>query len=66
MNPTILLLAVVGVGTLSLVHAESHDWMRFRGPNGSGQSLESLPLPTRWDSKTNMKWQVELPGPGHS
>jgi len=42
------------------------DWMRFRGPNGSGVSSDSLPTAVRWSGSANMKWKTELPGPGAS
>ena len=35
-------------------------WPRFRGPNGSGVSLESKPLPTRLDAKKSL-WRISLP-----
>ncbi|MDP6360236.1 MAG: PQQ-binding-like beta-propeller repeat protein [Planctomycetota bacterium] len=41
------------------------DWSRFRGPNGTGISKETN-LPTQWNDKTNLKWAVDLPGPGSS
>ena len=48
---------------LNPVPARSQHWPRFRGPNGSGVS-EAV-LPTKWTDK-NYRWQVKLPGPGHS
>lgn len=42
------------------------DWTRFRGPNGSGVGTgEGLP-PITWSDSENVKWKVELPGPGLS
>ncbi len=43
--------------------ATAQEWPRFRGPNGSGVSAAILP--TRWTDK-DYRWQVKLPGPGHS
>jgi len=43
--------------------APAQHWPRFRGPNGSGVS-DSV-LPTTWTDK-DYRWQVKLPGPGHS
>ncbi|MCH7729858.1 MAG: serine/threonine protein kinase, partial [Planctomycetes bacterium] len=40
------------------------DWVRFRGPNGSGVSSDSIP--TTWDEKTNLQWKTKLPGAGSS
>jgi outer membrane protein assembly factor BamB len=42
------------------------DWTRFRGPNGSGVSAESAPLPTTWSPTEHLLWKVTLPGPGSS
>lgn len=46
--------------------AAAADWNRFRGPNGSGISEGTAPLPTKFDEKQNLKWKAELPGPGSS
>ncbi len=42
------------------------DWVRFRGPNGSGISPDETPTPVTWSDSENLKWKLELPGPGHS
>lgn len=44
----------------------SADWTRFRGPNGKGISEEKAHTPTTWNSTENLKWKIELPGPGSS
>lgn len=41
------------------------DWLRFRGPNGSGISAETAATPVTWTPES-VKWKVELPGPGSS
>ena len=47
------------------ITSSGEDWMRFRGPNGSGISTsESVPL--EWSDTENMKWKIDLPGPGSS
>ncbi len=52
---------------LSLVPGAAHaDWLRFRGPNGSGISDESTPTPSTWSPEENLKWKTRLPGPGVS
>ncbi|MFM8573461.1 MAG: PQQ-binding-like beta-propeller repeat protein [Pirellula sp.] len=40
-------------------------WSRFRGPNGSGISLDES-VPTQWSESENLKWSTSLPGPGSS
>lgn len=42
------------------------DWLRFRGPNGSGISPDSDPAPVTWNATENLKWKVALPGGGVS
>lgn len=53
---------------ISLMAPFSHagDWLRFRGPNGSGIAVEDEKAPTKWSPKENLKWKVPLPGPGVS
>lgn len=45
--------------------ATATDWPRFRGPNGGGVNLDG-PTPTQWSETENLKWKLELPGPGSS
>lgn len=42
------------------------DWVRFRGPNGSGVSNETKELVTEFGDKKNLNWRTELPGSGAS
>jgi len=42
------------------------DWARFRGPEGSGISPDTQPLPVKWSEAENMRWKRKLPGPGSS
>ena len=44
----------------------AQDWTRFRGPNGSGISTGPGVPPVEWNDTKNIKWKIELPGPGHS
>lgn len=46
--------------------ATAGDWTRFRGPNGSGLSTDTAPMPVKWSATENLKWKVPLPGPGSS
>ncbi len=41
------------------------DWRQFRGPDGSGTSLEKA-VPTSWSGTRNIAWRAELPGAGTS
>jgi len=63
-----LLVTIVALfGLCMLVHeAVAGDWVRFRGPNGSGVSPDDKAPPVHWSGTENLKWKVELPGPGSS
>lgn len=57
--------AVLAVMTFCSV-AAAGDWARFRGPNGSGISEDAKSTPVTWSPTKNIKWKVQLPGPGSS
>lgn len=59
-NVPALCLAVAAITTNCL----AEDWLRFRGPNGSGVS--DSPVPTEFDLETNLAWKADLPGRGVS
>jgi outer membrane protein assembly factor BamB len=56
------MLALALTVTASAVSA--HEWTRFRGPNGSGES-DAPNIPAKWTEK-DYNWRVSLPGKGHS
>lgn len=56
------ILATVVAGEFS----RASDWLRFRGPNGTGISPDSAPTPVTWSPKENIKWKIALPGAGVS
>ena len=45
--------------------AFDEQWANFRGPTGNGSSLTAQP-PTEWSETKNVKWKVEIPGPGNN
>jgi hypothetical protein len=47
------------------IPADPTDWLRFRGPNGSGVAVSAQP-PTSWSDTENVLWKTPLPGPGTS
>ncbi len=57
-------LAGVLATTIAPLSSQADDWPRFRGPNGTGVSIEKAPL--EWSSDQGIKWKVELPGIGVS
>ena len=52
---------------LSTAHrcALADNWTQFRGPNAAGLAADS-DLPPTWNETENLRWKVELPGPGSS
>jgi outer membrane protein assembly factor BamB len=44
----------------------SADWLRFRGPNGSGIPKDGKAIPLKWSDTENVRWKTSLPGPGSS
>ncbi len=58
------LLLGVTLCTLCAGPANTQEWTRFRGPNGTGVS-EATTIPTEW-TPDDYNWKIELPGMGHS
>ena len=56
----------IAVGLSSMAVVSAGDWPRFRGPNGTGVSLDEKAPPVEWSETKNLKWKFELPGPGLS
>ncbi|MAT70448.1 MAG: serine/threonine protein kinase [Planctomycetaceae bacterium] len=46
--------------------AAASDWLRFRGPNGTGICPDTAPLPVEFGADKNLAWQIDLPGRGSS
>lgn len=57
-------LAVL-LSLLALAHASAENWPQWRGPLGTGHSAEKI-APLEWTAKSNIAWEVDLPGPGNS
>lgn len=55
-----LLLEAVLIAGGALTHAQAEDWPQFRGPNCSGISTSSKPLPTTFSEEQNVKWSAPL------
>ena len=41
-------------------------WLAWRGPTGDGQAERETKAPLKWSKQENVKWRVELDGPGNS
>jgi len=57
-------LLVLSLLVIPWCTAQSENWPRFRGPNGSGLS-ETPGIPAQW-SQDDHAWSVGLPGQGHA
>ncbi len=61
-----LSLLTILVSMAAVSNNTSADWLRFRGPNGSGIPEDGRALPLKWSDTENLKWKASLPGPGSS
>ena len=61
-TPSVLIVVFV---LLLSATCSAEDWTRFRGPNGSGVSTSET-IPLEWNDDKNIKWKVDLAGPGSS
>jgi outer membrane protein assembly factor BamB len=59
--PATLLVALLVQGALV---AQADNWPQWRGPNGQG--IAETTVATRWTPHTNIAWQTEIAGRGHS
>jgi len=62
----LLFVAVLATFSLCGDRQARADWLRFRGPNGSGICADDAEMPESWHSSANLKWKTELPGAGVS
>jgi outer membrane protein assembly factor BamB len=60
----LVMTAVFCLSDVTSVTADSQEWLRFRGPNGTGISDSTAPIEFGQDK--NMKWKLDLPGRGVS
>jgi outer membrane protein assembly factor BamB len=61
MRPHLLLFALFA----SPLFLNAGDWPQFRGPTRDGVSTDTK-VPLTWSASENMKWKLDLPGPGSS
>ena len=50
---------------LATLSVSAGNWPAWRGPEGTGVSAEKN-LPVNWSTNENVRWRVDLPGPGNS
>ncbi len=47
----------------AIIFSWGQNWNNWRGPLYNGSSDTTQSLPSKFDSKTNVKWKYEMPGP---
>lgn len=57
---TIAMLSFVAQALFANQASRAEDWPQFRGPNCSGLSTSSLPLPVTFSEQENVDWHVPL------
>ena len=59
------LVTMFAVCAFTIPAIGDENWARYRGPNGSGIANDSS-APLTWSETENLKWSLDLPGPGSS
>ncbi len=62
LNRRTLLTTIISASISTPLIADN--WLRFRGEQGAGVTDQATP--NSWSSKSNIRWQIKLPGPGAS
>ena len=66
MNP-IKVFSLVVFSLIVISHSsDADDWLRFRGPQGTGIANDGSGVPLEFDDEKNVLWKVDLPGAGAS
>src|SRR5213594_2210146 len=65
MKTSFSLFVTTCVSVCAAFSASAGNWPAWRGPEGTGISNEKNLLLT-WSTSENVRWHVELPGPGNS
>ncbi|MBI5383808.1 MAG: PQQ-binding-like beta-propeller repeat protein [Verrucomicrobia bacterium] len=65
MNALFTSLVTGCLALAATLSASAGNWPGWRGPDGTGVSTEKN-LPLKWSATENVRWRVELPGPGNS
>ena len=65
MHPPFTPCLSVGLSLSTAFTAFGGNWPAWRGPEGNGVSPDKN-LPLKWSDKDNVRWRIELPGPGNS
>src|SRR4029453_5830336 len=65
MSPALIDTSAVNTAAVVPVDREAMGyWTRWRGPSGQG-TVASGEYPDTWSDTLNVKWKVDVPGPGH-
>lgn len=57
---TCILAACAARGDEGVPAVSADDWPQFRGPNATGVSLSTKPLPVRFSAEENVRWSIPL------
>ena len=60
------LIPVLAAGLLSASVVSAGDWTQWRGPGRNNIAESGQNVPTEWSAGSNVVWQVDVPGRGHS
>jgi len=61
----VIVLGVVLLAVAARGGGNGANWPSWRGPLHSGVAPDADP-PVKWSESENIRWKVELPGPGHA
>ena len=64
MRPLSMFLGLIAICSLNF-EAHCEDWPMWRGPRGDGIG-HGEGIPTKWSTKENIRWKLEIPGEGRS
>lgn len=64
-NPFLIIVSAVLLGTIALSSCTSNNWPQYRGPE-SNMITKSKNLPTEWGEDNNVRWTYEIGGEGWS
>ena len=71
MTPLILLITLLPITIVQATDYEQspeyqHYWHQWRGPTSNGVAPHSNNPPLKWSEEQNIRWKVEMSGPGHA
>ncbi len=65
MMQSLRIVLLIGACSLTSIAHATDEWLRFRGPDGSGK-VDGPAIPFEWSATKNLRWKSPLPGKGSS